>query len=132
MNPWPLIFTAIALGAVFVLYRYGFMLTKGIVAALFVFRPGRDGDRTTLSSCTGWVRHMGRFAGGRTYVFALETALSQGEAEVRLLDGRKQTLLRLTPQSPEGRLTARPRTRYCLRWEFRHATGKCELKWREE
>ena len=35
--------------------------TKCIRAILFVFVPGKNGDRVTLDSCTGWVRHMGRF-----------------------------------------------------------------------
>lgn len=132
MTLWPLMFTAIAVGAGLVLCRYGFMLTKGIVAVLFVFRSGRNGDRVSLDSCTGWVKHMGRFSKGRRYVLTLDAALSQGEAEVFLLDRRGQILLRLNRRRPEGTLSPEARTRYYLRWEFHHATGRCDLLWREE
>lgn len=120
----------LALGAVvYLLYRRGLAVTKCIAAVLFVFRPGRDADRAELNSCSGWVRHMGRFHQGRAYEFSFEARLSKGEAEVSLLDRDKRPLLKLNRQSPTG--TVKLEERYYLRWEFQNATGQCELSWRE-
>ena len=120
----------LALGAVvYLLYRRGLAVTKSIAAVLFVFRPGRDADRAKLNSCSGWVRHMGRFHQGRAYEFSFEARLSKGEAEVSLLDRDKRPLLKLNRQSPTG--TIKLEERYYLRWEFQNATGQCELSWRE-
>ncbi|MBD5148027.1 MAG: hypothetical protein HDT19_04485 [Oscillibacter sp.] len=132
MTLWPLIFAAAAVSVAAVLYRRGAAITRSIVAVLFVFRPGRDGDRVSLNACTGWVRHAGRFARGRTYTFTLDTALSQGGAEVLLLNGKKHPLLQLNRECPSGRARLDEKGRYCLRWEFQHATGKCELRWQED
>lgn len=131
MGPYSLIFF-LALGAViYFLYSRGLAVTKCIAAVLFVFRPGRDADRAELNSCSGWVRHVGRFHQGRTYEFSFEARLSKGEAEVSLLDRDKRPLLKLNRQSLNGRITLTESGRYYLRWDFQNATGQCELSWRE-
>lgn len=104
-------------------------VSKSITAILFVFRPGKDADRATLDSCTGWVRHMGRFHESRTYDFTLDTHLSKGKAQVILLDAHKQQLMRLSQQCPAGKITLDANNKYYLRWEFKGATGRCELHW---
>lgn len=104
--------------------------TKCIKAILFVFLPGKIGDKVKLDACTGWVRHMGRFYENRTYTFALDAQLTKGEAEVLLLDQKKQPLLKLSMQDPSQSLYLEGETsRYYLQWKFRHASGKCELHW---
>ena len=118
--------------AVYLLYRRGSAVTRRVAAVLFVFRHGRDADRVTLNSCTGWVRHAGRFRGDRTYVFVLDAELSGGSAEAALLDGKKRQLMKLDRQTPAGRIETKPKERYVLRWAFRDATGRCELRWQEE
>ena len=115
--------------AVYLLYIKGFAVSKSIRAIMFVFRPGKDADKAALNSCTGWVKHMGRFYENRTYEFTLECQLSEGEAEVLLLDRKKQRLLKLNRQSPAGRVELEGKNKYYLRWEFVNATGKCELHW---
>lgn len=104
-------------------------VSKSIAAVLFVFRPSRNADRASLNSCTGWVRHMGRFSESRTYEFTLDTQLSKGDAAVSLLDAKKVLLMRLSRQSPAGKIDLDARNRYYLRWEFENATGKCTLRW---
>ena len=104
-------------------------VSKSIAAVLFVFRPSRNADRAALNSCTGWVRHMGRFSESRTYEFTLDTQLSKGDAAVSLLDAKKVLLMRLNRQSPAGKIDLDARNRYYLRWEFENATGKCTLRW---
>lgn len=113
----------------YLLYRRGFAVTKSIAAILFVFRPGKQGDRVSLDSCTGWVRHMGRFRDSRVYAFSLDCRLSKGSAEVLLLDRQKQELLRLNQVRSTGEIELDGGSRYYLRWEFKNATGKCELRW---
>lgn len=125
---YPVVLAAVA-GVVLSLHRQGFAVSKSIAAVTFVFRPGKDGDRVKLTSCTGWVRHTGRFRESRTYEFALERQLSKGDAEVLLLDREKREILRLNRHSPTGRIELDGDCKYYLRWEFRNATGKCALRW---
>ena len=110
-------------------YLRSIAVSKSIAAILFVFRPGRDADRVTLGSCSGWVKHMGRFSESRTYKFILDTQLSTGEVEVILLDAKKELLMKLNRQSPSGKIDLDAKNRYYLRWAFKGATGKCELRW---
>lgn len=118
-----------AICAAYLLYRQGFGVTKCIAALLFVFRPEKNRDRFSLDSCSGWVRHAGRFRENRTYEFTLDCRLSKGDTEVLLLDRNKQELLRLNPASPSGSIELDGKSRYYLHWKFRRATGKCELRW---
>ncbi len=110
-------------------YFRSIAVSKSVVAIIFVFRPCRDADRVTLGSCTGWVKHMGRFSESRTYEFILDTQLSKGDAEVILLDAKKELLMKLNRQSPTSKIDLDAKKRYYLRWEFEGATGKCELRW---
>lgn len=104
-------------------------VSKSITAILFVFRPGREADQVTLDSCTGWVKHMGRFFESRTYEFTLDAQLSKGDAEVVLLDAEKELLMKLDQQFPRGKIDLDAKSKYYLRWKFEGATGKCELRW---
>ena len=104
--------------------------TKCIQAILFMFLPGKTGDKVKLDTCTGWVRHMGRFYENRTYTFTLDVQLAKGEAEVLLLDQKKQPLLKLNRQNPSQSIHLDGETsRYYLHWKFQHTSGKCELHW---
>lgn len=130
MNQWLYVpaFMAVFCAVMYLLYRKGVVSTKCIRAILFVFRPGKDADRFTLDSCTGWVEHRGRFHGCRAV--ALDARLSKGEAEVLLLDQDRRPVWRLSRQCPEREWEPEEGTRYYLRWEFKGASGKCELRWR--
>ncbi len=104
--------------------------TKCIKAILFAFLPRKDKDQVALNACTGWVRHMGRFYENRTYAFVLDMQLTKGEAEVLLLDQKKQQILKLSSQAPSQSIYLEGKTsRYYLQWKFQHASGKCELRW---
>ena len=104
--------------------------TKCIQAILFMFLPGKTGDKVKLDACTGWVRHMGRFYENRTYTFTLDVQLAKGETEVLLLDQKKQLLLKLNRQNPSQSIHLDGETsRYYLQWKFQHTSGKCELHW---
>ena len=104
--------------------------SKCIKAIVFVFLPGKTGDKVKLDACTGWVRHMGRFYENRIYAFALDAQLTKGQAEVLLLDQNKQPLLQLSGQNPTQSIHLDGQTnRYYLQWKFQHASGRCELHW---
>ena len=113
----------------YLLYRQGFAVTKSIAAVLFVFRMNRNGSRASLNTCTGWVRYRGRFRESRIYEFHFDGQLSGGGAEVVLLDGHKQELIRLNRQQYTGDIQLDGKAQYYLQWEFHNATGKCELQW---
>lgn len=121
--------TAFVGALICLLYRQGFAVTKRITAVLFVFCPGRQADSASLDSCTGWVRHVGRFWIRRTYEFHLDCHLSVGNVWVTLLDRQKRELLRLNQDNCTGKIELSGNTRYYLRWEFKNATGTCKLRW---
>ena len=112
-------------------YLLGIATIKRISAVLFIFQPGKSSDRTVLEACTGYVRHMGRFFESKTYVFVLDAQLTNGDAEVFLLDNKKRPLLKLSRQCPSQSIDLDGHCRYYLRWEFKSASGKCELSWQK-
>lgn len=128
MKYWPYFFILIICIAVFFLYNLGFVESKKVKAALYIFRPGKNADNMAVDSCTGWVKCKGRFHESREYEFTFGGQLSSGDVDVILMDREKQ-LLKLNLQSPIGKVELDRKSRYYLRWEFRNATGKCELHW---
>ena len=110
-------------------YFRSIAVSKSITAILFVFRPCRDADKVTLDSCTGWIKHMGRFSESRTYKFTLDTQLSKGDAKVILLNTIKEPLVELNRRSPTSTIELDAKNRYFLLWKFEGATGKCVLHW---
>lgn len=114
---------------IYLLHRQGFAVTKRITAILFVFRSGRHGDSASLNSCTGWVRHRGRFRQSGLYEFHLDCRLSRGSAEIILSDSQKRELLRLNRENRTGSIELDGSGRYSLCWEFQNATGTCALHW---
>lgn len=115
--------------AVYLLYQQGLIMSKSIYAVHFLFQAKRARDKVFVDSCHGWVRHVGRFRECRVYQFTLNCQLSKGAVEVSLLNKKKQELLRLTQLSPVGSIALNGKSKYYLRWEFRSATGNCELCW---
>lgn len=113
----------------YLLYCNGFVVTEVIAAVVLVFLPGKNSDKVKIVSCNGRIRHVGRFHESRIYQFSLDTQLSKGEAEVLLLDQKKRELLRLNRHSAIGITELDRGSRYYLHWEFKGATGKCDLHW---
>lgn len=127
--PFFIVFFAVVFAFIYILYRQGFAVLRRTSAIVLVFRRGKNEDKATLDSCTGWAKHAGRFRESKTYEFLLDAQLSKGNVEVILLDRKKQPLMKLNPQSPTCKIELDIRNRYYLRWEFKDATGKCELRW---
>ena len=122
-------FFVVIFALIYILYCQGFVVLRRTSAIMIVFRHGKNADKATLDSCTGWVKHAGKFCESKTYEFFLDAQLSKGNAEVILLDRKKQLLMKLNPQFPVCKIELDARNRYYLRWEFKGATGKCELRW---
>jgi len=120
---------AVVFAFIYILYCQGFAVLRRTSAIMIVFRRGKRADKATLDSCTGWVKHAVRFRESETHEFILDAQLSKGNVEVTLLNRKKQPLMKLTPQSPRCKVDSDVRNRYYLRWEFKSATGKCELRW---
>ena len=131
MKTWllDLIFVPLICATAYYLYCQGYGVSRSIAAVLFSFWPRQTSDKATLNSCSGWVRHVGRFRESRVYEFTLDTQLTKGTVEVTLLNRQKQLMLRLTQAHPAGRLELDKKARYYIRWEFSSATGTCELRW---
>lgn len=110
-------------------YRQGFLTSKRIAAALFVFRRSENGESATVDSCSGSLRHTVRFPESRSYQFHFHGGLSKGDAEIVISDAKKQPLLRLNRCAPTGVVKLDKNNKYFFRWEFRKATGRCELSW---
>ena len=110
-------------------YRQGFLTSKRIAAALFIFRRSENGESATVDSCSGSLRHTVRFPESRSYQFHFHGGLSKGDVEIVLSDAKKQPLLRLNRCAPTGVVKLDKNNKYFLRWEFRKATGRCELSW---
>ena len=131
MLGWLCIPLAFAIG-MYLLYRQGVGVAKCIAAVMFAFWPKKDRDKVTLKSCSGWVQHVGRFSKNQVYEFVLDSRLSNGTAEVFLLDRGKRILLHLSQSAPYGKIELVGSGRYYLRWKFTAATGTCELCWQLE
>ncbi len=114
---------------IYILYCQGFAVLRRTAAIMIVFRHGKNADKAMLDSCTGWIKHAGRFRESKTYEFFLDAQLSKGNVAVILMDRKKQPLMQLSPQSPACNIELDVRNKYYLRWEFKGATGKCELRW---
>lgn len=131
MEPWLfwLLFVPFFGFAMYQMYCHGVGVAKSIAALVFIFHPGKEADRATVDSCTGWVSHVGRFHESRIYEFVLDARLTKGDVEILLLDQEKQPLLRLNKWHPADRAALDGNSRYFLRWEFSSASGQCELRW---
>ncbi len=119
----------VVVAIIYILYCQGFAVLKRTAAIIMVFRHGKNADNATFDSCTGWIKHAGRFHESKTYEFVLDMQLSKGSVEIILLDSKKRELMKLNQQSLTGKIDLDARNRYYLRWEFKGATGKCELRW---
>ena len=110
-------------------YFRSIAVTKSITAIMFALHRDRNSDKATMKSCTGWARYMGRFFESGTYELTLDTQLLNGDVGVVVLSKNKESLMKLNRQSPTGKIDLDRKNRYYLQWEFKSATGKCELRW---
>ena len=60
---------------IYILYCQGFAVLRRTAAIMLVFRHGKNADKATLDSCTGWVKHAGKFRESKIYEFFLDAQL---------------------------------------------------------
>lgn len=92
---------------------------KCIAAAEFVFFRDKDTDRTSLSSCSGTVKHMCKLCEGEVYEYKLDSQLTSGSVELILTDRKKQQILKLDNNNTVGKAEIDRNNRYYLQWKFK-------------
>ena len=58
-------FFVVIFALIYILYCQGFAVLRRTSAIMIVFRHGKNADKATLDSCTGWVKHAGNFVKAR-------------------------------------------------------------------
>ena len=126
MNDISLLVCAVAAAAVWLLYINGYMVVGSKRAVSFV---GSDrGRRASFTACTGYIKRAVRFSESRTLHAALSLTLTKGAVYAELLDDRKQPLLRLDADCPDGSIFVEKGRRYWLIFHFQSATGDYFLR----
>lgn len=128
---WKGIVMLLCLAALFYfLYMQGLLVLSAKRAVMFVGSiRGGSNCKARFSSCGGSMRRVMKFREDKTYKFSLESELSQGEMEVKILDASKQPALTLDSRHTSALLAARKKQRYYLVFSFTSATGSYTLSW---
>ncbi len=106
-----------------------FWVLKSIRALTFFFRPGRHEDSVMITRGTGWVRHRLIVESSALYSFRFSGSLSDGNAEVSILNAKKEPLAKLDPDHREEDIFLEAENKYYLKWDFRKASGQFDLRW---
>lgn len=120
-----------ALGLLFhLLWKNGWMMRSAKRAVLFTASSGRGRRAASFSCCSGWVKCILRFHGGRAYQFHFRSELTRGAVRAELADRKGELLLALDGAHPSGSLYIDRGGRCCLTCRFEKADGRYELTWR--
>lgn len=111
----------------YILYNQGYVIMQKKMAVLFVARKG--GKQAKFSSCTGKIQRMLRVKESKVFHFVLETELSSGTVELKLLDSKKQPIAIFCNTNHIADIELRARERYYFVFEFDHASGSYHLDW---
>ena len=126
MNDFSLILVAVAAAVMWLLYINGYMVMSSKRAVSFV---GSDrGRRASLTACTGYIKRAVRFSESKTLRADLTLTLDKGYVYAELLDDRKQQILRLDENRPNGNISVEKGRRYWLIFHFESATGEYALQ----
>ena len=128
---WKIIIIFICLGVLFyVLYTQGLMVINTKRAVMFMGSiRGKSDCKAKFTMCSGSMKRVIRFEEDRTYNFSLNSKLTKGEMEVKILDSSKQPVITLSSSNSEAQLDADKKQRYYLVFLFKSATGSYELSW---
>ncbi len=115
---------------IYILYKNG-RLTIGNKCTTIVtnsFQGGRNRYKITLSSSSGYRRHMIRVKGGKVYQFIFDVALTSGDISVELYDNQK--VIMFLDQNKRSGTVAFDKSKSCwLVFQYTLASGQCELEW---
>ena len=94
-----------------------------------MFFAGSDrGRRAVFTACTGYIKRAVRFSESKTLRADLTLTLDKGYVYAELLDDRKQQILRLDENRPNGNIPVEKGRRYWLIFHFESATGEYALQ----
>ena len=126
MNDFSLILVAVAAAVMWLLYINGYMAMSFKRA---VFFAGSDrGRRAVFTDCSGRIKRAVRFSESKTLRADLTLTLDKGYVYAELLDDRKQQILRLDENRPNGDISVEKGRRYWLIFHFESATGEYALQ----
>ena len=126
MNDFSLILVAVAAAVMWLLYINGYMVMSSKRA---VFFAGSDrGRRASFTACTGYIKRAVRFSESKTLRADLTLTLDKGYVYAELLDDKKQQILRLDENRPNGNISVEKGRRYWLIFHFESATGEYALQ----
>ena len=126
MNDFSLILVAVAAAVMWLLYINGYMVMSSKRA---VFFAGSDrGRRAVFTACTGYIKRAVRFSESKTLRADLTLTLDKGYVYAELLDDKKQQILRLDENRPNGNISVEKGRRYWLIFHFESATGEYALQ----
>ena len=128
---WKIIIIFICLAILFyILYMQGFLVINAKRAVMFMGSIRRKSDcKAKFTMCSGSMKRVIRFEEDKTYNFSLNSKLTSGEMEVKILDSSKQPVITLDSNNPKANLDADRKQRYYLVFLFESATGSYELRW---
>ena len=116
------------------LHSNGFMYMQSKSALTFTGdgkgRKNRMGF--SFTRCNGHISRVLKIKEGGLYRFDLDADLSAGGVQFQLLDGRKQPILNLDPDTTRGRVQLEKGARYFVKMQFIHASGGCAASWVKE
>ena len=128
------ILIAAAVGAMYLLYRNGYMPITSKRALTFVGRSVYAKDRcgASFSACTGTLRRVLKCRQTGSYRIALDQELSKGQVSALLLGAKGLCLLSLDEKTPAGRFYLEKGGHYEILISMQSATGSCMLRWEME
>ena len=106
------------------------MITGTKSAVKFIGANGKDSFHAVLVSCKGNMKKVARFKESRTYGFELESALTDGNVVVELLDKEKKPIMHLDGGNATATVEIDKKKRYYLVYTFDRATGEFEFRWK--
>ena len=121
-------FLLVLFGGLWWMYRSGMIAVKSKRAMMFM--GSMRGEKARFSGCTGYVKRCFPVRESRSYRFDMDLQLSRGEVWLELLDGKKETLLRLDSQNSSGEVALERGERYRLVIRYRGASGSHHLTYR--
>ena len=131
---WKWVLIPVIAVALWLLYSNGYMYTQSKTA--MVFKGDGKGQKNRMgfsfTRCNGHVSRVLKIREGGLFRFDLDADLSAGGVQFQVLDGRKQPVLTLNPDTVRGRLQLEKGQRYFVKMQFIHTSGTCAASWEKE
>ena len=129
---WTIILAGLIL--MYLLYSNGYLILQSKRAAVFTGDGKGRKNRLGFSftKCSGWASRVLKVKEDGLYRFDLDAQLSAGTVQFQLLNGNKEPLLTLTPETCRGRVQLEKNQRCFVKFQFIHTSGSCAAGWEKE